>query len=391
MAGADIATVDYPLAANINPANPARMATNDQLQVWMELWTNHFIEHSDSVGNDEKAAIPVNGLLGGGFSHRPAPDSPWVFTFAATAAGGVGNSFEDLQTTAGNRDDLEALFGVFRILPSVAWAANEKLSLGASLNINYSEADQKVFPDTSIAASTGSPFYGIELEGLSGLSFSYSLGLNYRFSEALQLGLSYQSPTEIRLENGKASVNFSAEPGGSIVHYDDASIRGLKLAEEFGLGIAWQISPRWMIAADIVRQNWEDAFAESRLQLSQPYSSTAPAVIRQTAEIGYHNQTAYAIGTRYQYSDNLQLYAGFLYAKIAAPRHTETPTGALLFESHFAAGLTWQINDRWELGFAGMITKKEEREFSSNDLPIGDRAKQEAQVLLVDGSLIYRW
>lgn len=258
-----------------------------------------------------------------------------MFGVALIGQGGVGFSYLELLTESGKKDELSANFGMFRVAPAVAWQATEKLSLGLSLAINFSQADQKAFPETSILPSENSPgFAGLDLNGLHGLSTSYRLGIQCEFNEELTLGVAYGGPAALKLNDGSAVVNFSAHGLGK-VKYQKAKIKGLGLAADFNVGIAWQANSRWMVAAEINYLQWSNSMNNLQLTLSRPDNSSAPPVISVDTPLDFKDQLILSMGAACQWQEGTHFLGGISYGKNPVPKETLNPVFNLINEYHY--------------------------------------------------------
>src|SRR3546814_18077136 len=86
-------------------------------------------------------------------------------------------------TAFGTLEDVSLIFGSFKMAPGVGWNVTERLSLGASLGVVYSQARAKFFADTSYVDVEGEePFSGFRLDGASGWYASGKIGFQYRLA-----------------------------------------------------------------------------------------------------------------------------------------------------------------------------------------------------------------
>ena len=390
MAGADLAYSYSGLGSNVNPAGMTRVK-NGNFSAYGEVVDTSGWRHRDSLGNDADNTFSGLPIIGFGYVFRPDRFENLAFGLALIGQGGVGFKYEELTTTAGNEDELSSMFGVFRLAPSVAWKVNERLSLGLSAGLNYAEATEKGFPETSIAATVDtSAFYGVELEELSGFSGSYRLGLQYKLSDNLRLGLAYGSPTELKLEKGQATVNFEAL-GLDKVQYNKASVSGLELAEELGIGFVWQLNPRWELAADFSWINWSSAMEKSKVVVSGPSHSEAPSRIVSESYLGFRDQYAVSLGARYRYDMKTSLMAGVTYGRNPVPESTLSPTLSVILDYHFAFGIARQISQNWRWVATALITPTKKVNYQNDSLPLGSVAEQRVQFVGFTFTLERNW
>src|SRR3546814_14325693 len=109
-------------------------------------------------------------------------------------------------TAFGTLEDVSLIFGSFKMAPGVGWNVTERLILGASLGVVYSQARAKFFADTSYVDVEGeAPFSGFRLDGASGWSASGKIGFQYRPASNWVIAGAYTSKTPIRIKIGRAA------------------------------------------------------------------------------------------------------------------------------------------------------------------------------------------
>src|SRR3546814_8798328 len=120
-------------------------------------------------------------------------------------------------TAFGTLEDVSLIFGSFKIAPGFGWNVTERLSLGASLGVVYSQARAKFFADTSYVDVEGeAPFFGFRLDGASGWSASGKIGFQYRLASNWVIAGAYTSKTPIRLKGGTATFTYEDMDQGQI-------------------------------------------------------------------------------------------------------------------------------------------------------------------------------
>lgn len=383
MAGADVARTDNALGASVNPAGLSRIEQGN-FGVYGEVF--HFTRwrHQDDLGNDQRVSQLTATAFGLGYAKRLRDDV--VAGVAMMGQGGIGLEYKGLLTEAGNRDELSTMVGVFRISPSVAWQYSPELSLGASLGINYSSASQKIFPNTSIAPDQNQPgFAGMKLDGMESWSLSYRLGMLYKLTADLTLGLAYGSKTKISLEGGDAVVNYESFDafGNQRVRYSDAELKGFALPQEVALGLSWQVNPRWELAAEIAWLKWSEAMAESRLRVSGPQTDNqnvrdfASNIVALTPmELNDHYPVSLA--ARYQLDEKSHLMGGVSYAKSPLPPENAAPLFSIMTEAHYTAGYSRKLDSNWTMVATTFYISENEVNYRNQGLPLGDRAREKS-------------
>lgn len=384
MAGADVARADSGLGASVNPAGLSRIEQGN-LGMYGEVF--HFTgwEHQDDLGNDQRVTQLTATAFGFGFGQRLSDNL--VAGVVMMGQGGIGLEHKDLLTSAGNRDELSTMVGVFRISPSIAWQYSPALSLGASMGLNYSSATQKIFPNTSIAPDQQQPgFPGMKLDGMESWTLSYRLGMLYELNQAVTLGLAYGSKTKIHLDGGDAVVNYEAFDafGNQRVRYRNAELKGLALPQELVVGASWQVSERWELAAEIVWLDWSKAMAESELRVSDPQTDNQnvqdfAANIVAVTPMKLKDHYPVAIAARYQLDDKSHLMGGISYAKSPLPPENAAPLFAIMTEVHLTAGYSRRLDDKWTMVATTFYIPENEVNYQNKGLPLGNRAREKVE------------
>ena len=368
MGTADLAVLDDALAVNVNPASLTRN-NGPVASGTLEVFNLFGQKHRDSNGNHTGVDKRLGAVAGAGFT-TPLKDYENIWLgIGLFAQGGVGYVYQDLKTTAGTQDEISAVFGTYRIAPAAAWKVNENLSLGATLNINYSVADQKLFPNTE---------NGLWLRDLSGISYSFKLAANYQIKPSLLLSAIYSSKTKLRLDDGKAQVNFGSSSLGK-VEYHDVSVSGLALAAELGIGFLYQATDKWQISGESTWINHSAAMNESIVSISTPSTSSAPKTLSFANPLHWRDQFAVALGSKYCLTENTFVMNGFTYAPNPVPSKTLNPALPLISEFHIGSGILHNLSSTLQLTISILYSPANSVTYTNNTLPLGSNAKETAE------------
>jgi len=386
MAGTDMAFSNDPLSINNNTAGIAK-SKSAQFSTAIEGFGMNGIRHADSLGNDDRSGIDRGLLVSGAWSTPLASRSDITVGLGLFAQGGVGYEYKNLNTAFGNSDDLTALFGVFRLAPAIAWNISDKLRVGFSGSINYSEAEQEVFPNTSDASSG---FPGLDIKNMSGVSYAWRAGIQYDLNDQFTLGVAYGSDTELVLEDGNAVVNFDAMGLGR-VKYTSAKIDGLSLPSELGIGLAWKITPKLSLGADLNWYRWSKALGTVTTQLSGAQTNGAPDKIKINTDFGGQDQFSSSIGSKYQLNDKTQFLAGVNHVGNVIKHGNESPLNNLIAKWHFSAGLNHELDQHWKTSLTGTYMAKLKRQYTNTQLPLGREAQESFSAYSVAVGVTYNW
>lgn len=384
MGSADIAVARDSVAVNINPAGLTQIESR-RFDGYIVPFYSFGVAHGDA--NNPKDDIDNPFGIFSGFSYAQKALRPdLTFGFGVFLTGGTGLAYEDLDTGLGTRDEYSAVLGVTKLATGVGWKVDDKLSLGAGLNLSYSALRQKIFPQTS---SADPAFFGLRVDGADGLSLNGRVGLQYRVLPTLTLGLSYANATDVKLEDGTVTADYSALGLGR-VKYRQADVEGFALAQELGAGLAWAFKPGWLFAGELTWLNWSDALRDASLVASRPDDPAAPATISITQQLDHRDQYVFGLGLAYQWNEKTTLRGGVNIARNPIPPSTLTPTLNLTADGELDLGFSHKLARGWELGGAMQYQPYLSERYNNVEQPFGP-AKEHYGVLAWTLQLSRSW
>lgn len=384
MAGADLAIARDTTALNSNPAGLTALE-GERLDIFGTLAYGYDIRHRDGFGNDEanRADLIVAAL---GSYGRRLRDRPLAWGIGLFAQGGAGYRYP-LLTAFGNRDEISTQMPILRASLGMAADLGDGLSVGAAVSLLAAGLEQRIFPNTSVA---GPPFYGTKLDGARALGPGLKLGIKKSFGPDLTLGAAYTLPSRMDFEDGRMMVNMSAAGLGSVT-YRQVSLRGMKLPEEIGIGLALRPSPGWELALEVNHLNWSDAIRASTLIASNPDHPLAPPSLSQTSIANWRDQTVLAVGLAVNLNDRTRLLAGINHARNPIPPENLNPLLASINETHLTLGLHRADKEGWDWfgGLEWALPKKVT--YTNPALPFGPDAEARSAYLAFHFMASRRW
>jgi long-chain fatty acid transport protein len=290
------------------------------------------------------AAVPAfatNGMYL--TSYGAETGAKWVWGVGFLAQGGMGATFKNLNTPFGTRDETfsEVRFGT--LTPTVAYAINDDMALGASFNLGYADTSFRFFPHTSFfnTQSPANSFFGASMDKAGGMQTSLRLGWWWRADPRLSFGAIYQTETKSRFDGGDMTINFAAHPQlGRKVHYN-ATLDGFTFAAQAGAGVAFRPSPDWVLALDVKRYFWDHAIDTITVKGTQPDVQGAPSEVVLPFVFNWKDQWVYALGADWRLTPGLTLRAGYNYGENPVPNATLTPLFPATVEQHVSLGAGW--------------------------------------------------
>lgn len=386
MGSADIAVPGSTAAVTINPANLTQIP-GSQLDGSIEPFVTYGFSHSDSLNRRQKSDQPYGALLNTSYSRKLwRPDL--TLGIGMFVAGGAGVEYEDLNTAFGTVDEYSAIFGVTRLATGLGWQVTPRLSLGAAFNVSYASIRQKLYPKTSNAEAG---FYGLRLDGADGVSYNARIGVLYQLSPTIAIGASYASINKLKLEGGELSVNYDALEQG-VVRYGEARVKGFALPQDFGIGIAWQATPKWLISTEVTWLDWSGAAKNVRLSARDPETANAnvPQDVTLVQALEFKDQFVFALGTAYDVNEKTRLMAGINVARNPVPNRNVTPTINITQELEFDFAIRQTLSPKWAIASA-IQYQPEKSEVARNPAQPFTSARDGYGVLAILFEVSRRW
>lgn len=339
---------------------------------------------------DVASSHPLAGKENSGGDLYVMPTLSWVkrngdFTYGAAllAQGGMGTEYgkasslfaggiSRLGTPAPlSGKEIRSEVGVGRLMFPLAYRATDALTVAAQLDFVWATMDVQMDIDgrTLGLLQAGTPGVGSASGSLLGslvgftnihyARFDFSddnafsgrarntgwagkLGLHYKFSENLAVGASWHSKTSIGdLKAGRATM----EVGGTGAPSPMALAGKLKVVdfqwpETYGIGLAWQATPKLMLAADAKRIRWADSMKDFTLKFE-----SAAGDMTARMEQNWKDHTVYMLGGQYMMTPNLFLRAGINHAKNPVPDATLNPLFPATITRHYTFGFGWRMGN----------------------------------------------
>ena len=235
--------------------------------------------------------------------------------------------------------------------PSVAVQATDWLSVGAGLNLEYSDAYlSSALPNLAPGSEDGK----FILKG-KGWDLGWSAGVQLRPSERLTLGLAYKSAVQHHL---KGSVEIRGLTG-------PLAARNIEAQTTVDFTTPWQViagvratvTKGTTLNAQIVHFGWSEF---ERLDLGAPLNSFIPQ--------GYKNTWSFAFGVDQRMSDALTLRAGIQFDGTPTRDVRRDPRVPDADRVTFAAGGSMRVSHRLTLDAAASLTDFESSAITRDEI-----------------------
>ena len=245
----------------------------------------------------------------------------------------------------------------WQMAPTLAWSVNEKLKVGAALNIDY----QSVGFQQRLTNSNGEVMNFNLNRQASAFGYGLTFGMLYDVNDMVTVGASYKSKQSFQdLEYQLREDDIMAFPNGGngLVDANGGTYElGLDYPQQLAAGITLRPNDRLNVSLDVKWIEWSDTMDELTISGDfdhNPMAATGPK--EALLEPGWDDQIVYAIGMNYAATDALTLRAGYNYGE--SPIESEDVFSNLVLpavvESHLSLGGTYEVNNRWDISFAYM-------------------------------------
>jgi len=271
-------------------------------------------------GSQQGTWIPAGGM----FLAVPIEDNIW-FGFSFTGVSGLG--LDPDNTWSGRYFVTETDLAVVDLQPSVGIRLNEQWSIGAGVNIQYADFEQRLAVNRPGPLPDGSA----RINGDS-WDVGFSLYALYEISETTRLGFRYRSEVDHELGGDFTALIGVADVTASLTIPQAVTLSGYH-----------DINEQWAIMADVGWQEWS---AYDRTVISIDGGISAVAEIPRNFDDTWYG----ALGAHYRFADDWMLLFGGAYVTSAVGDASRTPDLPVDEQIRMAIGLEHDINAKWTVG-----------------------------------------
>lgn len=356
LAGAVTANPGSAMTAVTNPAGLAKI--EDRADFSMEMFMPSRSTDFGATGGDKVESDATEyGIPALGWKAPVGTQGNMWFGGGMYGTSGLGVDYAVTTATPGLEFDGYSSIAFWQMAPALAWQVNEKLALGAALNIDY---QMVAFKQRFI---TPGPDFVLDLsKGAQGFGYGFTLGALYDVTDRFTVGASYKSKQvfgdfEFNLQAGDIDTSLM---GGAAFPAGKYSLE-MDYPQQWALGLAFDVTPAVTVSADVKWINWSDTMEELVIKGPPGYELPFPA--------GWDDQYVYALGVAWAVTPTVNLRAGYNYAE--APIENEDVTNNLILPAvvttHYAFGGDVALGQGWELGFHYMYVPEESLTAPSTD------------------------
>jgi len=270
------------------------------------------------------------------------------------------------------------------VQPSIAFAPSEAISIGAALNIEYSDAFlSNALPNLA----PGSPDARLRLTG-DGIDLGWSVGAQARPAPGVTLGIAYKSAIEHKL-SGTVSITGLLGPLATR-NLESDIVATFSTPWQLILGGRFGVGEKLTLNAQAVHFGWSKF---ERIDLDAPLNSFIPQ--------GYKNSWSYAVGADAALSPRLTLRTGIQFDNTPTRDDRRDPRVPDSDRVNYNVGGSFRLNDHMTLDGAASYTDfkttpitRDERFYAGTPAQVdilteGQARKQRALVLSLGGRLAF--
>jgi long-chain fatty acid transport protein len=270
-------------------------------------------------------------------------------------AGNFGLSEQYDENWVGRYYVQEATLVGVSLLPSIAYKATDKLSLGASVNVMYGSYKNQVAINIPDAQRPGIVAPIRRAEGDARLNmddktwgWGVNLGLLYEFNAGTRLGLSWNSQVKLDF-SAPAEFSNLGQLGTTLQNRGllNATVDvGIKVPQQVMASVFHQVNPRWAVLGSVGWQQWSK-FGQVQLGVDNAANPTSLAT-----NLDFKDTWHFALGAQYQVSDPWLLNFGIAYDSGMQSSSNVSPLLPVGWAWRFGVGAQHQVSKTFLWGVA---------------------------------------
>jgi long-chain fatty acid transport protein len=206
-----------------------------------------------------------------------------------------------------------------------------------------------------------------------GAGFAGKLGFTYKVNNKLRVGGTYHMKTAMSDFEGDVTLKFNVDmynfgtdglPGTA----DDTNtnmtvpvsgkikVKDFQWPATIGLGVAYEVSDKLMIAADWKQLKWAAVMESFKMEVTTDGSASNGGFANKKLDVEYYqnwdDQNVIELGAAYKATDQLTVRAGYNHASNPIPNDSVNFLFPATIENHFTFGLGYGIDKASSVDFA---------------------------------------
>lgn len=396
MGGASMAYDNGTAAVMNNPATLGLMPEGNRLDVALGYLGPHIKATCNAgpcAGADASSSATSFWMPAIGWIQK---SGPFAYGIGVFAQGGMGTEYgADSFLALGSGDKVRSELGVGRAIIPFTVDVNKNFTVGVTADFVWATLDLKMaLPGTEfLAMAQGTSAFGSASGSLvnslggavqagqigvpewtrfdfsdksdftgaaKGTGFAGKIGGVYKVSDAVSVGATYHSKTELGdLEATGATLSMKASgpaTGGQAIVVPitgKIQVKDFQWPQTIGVGVAYQATDKLMIAADYKWINWADVLKSFKLTFTADANQSGAAgpggfnLGGQSVDAilfqNWKNQNVFEIGAGYKFTPEFTGRIGFNYANNPIPDQLMNPLFPAIEKSHVTIGAGYMI------------------------------------------------
>ncbi|GAB2859930.1 OmpP1/FadL family transporter [Hymenobacter ruber] len=263
-----------------------------------------------------------------------------------------------------------------------SYAITPQLSVGAGL-VMLAFGDVDLQKDVPLTAQNGAPTPHVTLTGKAKRQFGYNVGLFFKPSDKLNVGVSYRSQVDAKIESGDVRLrDVIYSTGGNFTATNFAAT--LPLPATASIGVAVMPTEKLTVALDANLVFWnvyrtlDFTFSGNNGYGDRPAVGTTPAVVGTPGLVGgsttssakryYQDALCFRLGGQYKVSDALTVRAGGFFDQAAVKDGYVSPETPDADRIGLSAGISYEFAKRFGVDASFLFEDFMKRSQSQSDL-----------------------
>ncbi|MFC1837880.1 OmpP1/FadL family transporter, partial [Thermodesulfobacteriota bacterium] len=192
------------------------------------------------------------------------------------------------------------------------------------------------------------------------------IGVVYKVTPDLTIGATYHSRTALEdLETDDATLSMQIDTPGPtdlvVPVTGRMEVKDFEWPETYGIGFAYQVTDRFMIAADVKQIMWSNVMEDFKMTFTADSSQADPnasgfglggTVMNATLYQDWDDQTVVSVGFAVKATDMITLRAGYNHSTNPVPDMYLNYLFPAIVEEHITAGLGFDFSESSSLNLA---------------------------------------
>ncbi|MDF3129513.1 outer membrane protein transport protein [Kiritimatiellaeota bacterium B1221] len=342
--------------------NPANLIDFDENATMATLTFGYSKMDFTNVAGQKLSSEEPWAILPGLFMVIPtAEDENLAFGLGITSPYGRSTSLSDDTSLAYLAPYYTQLSSV-EITPAFSTRVNEKISLGLSLNILYSELDlRQKYPWSLAAGVPGLPDGSTLFDG-KGTGIGATAAVTIKATERQRIALTVRSPIQVDYSGELEVTNIPpGAPAAPVSDFETEMTFPLVIALAYSL----QVNERWLIETNL---DWAQQSAFDQLEIDAGVNT--PLLPSDTIPMNWDDNFTLGISACYTLNPEWELRAGYIYLESPVPSSTMLPTAAEQDQGVIAIGAGYSPGGNHHFDFAYSVGLFSGRTVSDNPNPV---------------------